>query len=62
MELGVGGATRLAPPHPPDCSLEYLPQADSPVPSPDSENGTFSVRYSVTYYINRFTCIIQIIY
>ncbi len=24
MELGVGGATRVAPPHPPDCSLEYL--------------------------------------
>ncbi len=35
---------------------------DSPVPSPDSENDKFSVRYSVTYYINRFTCIIQLFY
>ncbi len=26
---------------------------DSPVPSPNSENDKFSVRYSVTYYINR---------
>ncbi len=27
MELGVGWATRVAPPHPPDCSLEYLVSA-----------------------------------
>ncbi len=35
---------------------------DSPVPPPDSENDKFSVRYSVTYYINTFTCIIQLFY
>ncbi len=43
----------LSPPPP--------PQADSPVSPPDSENGKFSVRYSVTYYVNTFTHIILII-
>ncbi len=39
----------------------HSPQ-DSPVPSPDSGNDKFSVRYSVIYYINRFTYIIQLFY
>ncbi len=30
MELGVGGVTRVAPPHRPDCTLEYLLFSGSP--------------------------------